>query len=322
MHITIPLKCYFFYLDKRIDYYGDPLRDFGLAHFLERFSFKNPKKLDAKSDDTAPLSHRPYVSYGARGVPVKSLTKNNCSEEEMFIFNYLEEKRKLSGRTQKSKKSEDSDEEDESTLKAGDVDDDEFEDYLDGFFGKKKKSKKSLGEDNSEDEELDFLKDLGGEASMDTKEKKTQRKKKNVEIDDNDEDIDGDWDDEDDDGNADFEGGDNSDDEEGSIDFNEDEDEDDGDDDDDVNGGGMDNEDDDDDDDDDMNEFDGSSDDDLSGADSDDAPPSKSKKLKRDGSSLDERSFAKKLKHSDGKLCCFCKISETTLIKLLYFSFD
>ncbi|XP_055914000.1 CCAAT/enhancer-binding protein zeta [Eupeodes corollae] len=169
---------------KRIDYYGDPLRDFSLPHFLERFAFKNPKKLDKDAAELPTIHSKRYVSYGARGKPVKSLTKSNCTEDEMFIFNYLEKKRETA--VVAKKKGEDEDENE-----VGDVDDDEFEEYLDGFFGKKKKKG---ADEEDEDEELDFLKELGGELKDDD-DKKKKKKKKTVEEDD-DEDMDDDeWDD-------------------------------------------------------------------------------------------------------------------------------
>uniref|UniRef100_T1GKH2 CCAAT-binding factor domain-containing protein n=1 Tax=Megaselia scalaris TaxID=36166 RepID=T1GKH2_MEGSC len=73
---------------KKISYYGDPLKDFSLAHFLERFVFKNPKK-NEKSLSEVPqtVQHKNYISYGSRGKSVKSLTRTNCTEDEKFIFN-------------------------------------------------------------------------------------------------------------------------------------------------------------------------------------------------------------------------------------------
>ncbi|XP_073842108.1 nucleolar complex protein 1 [Musca autumnalis] len=288
--------------NKRIDYYGDPLRDFGLAHFLERFSFKNPKKLDDKSPASQhPLTHKSYKSYGSRGMSVKSLTKNNCTEEEMFIFNYLEHKRKQAELVKTKTDGDDDDEEEGGHLQARDVDDDEFEDYLDGFFGKK--SKKAQKEEDgvvSDPEELDFLKDLGVEpGKSDGKIKKAKSKKKSADEDDV-EDIDADWgdddgddedvDDEDEeiDGDVEFEGNDVSDDEEGSIDFNEDDDDDDIEEDDDDEEFGLDGEDD-------FDDGDNSMSEEMS---DDEMRPPKAKKSKKDASALNERSFAKKLKHS------------------------
>ncbi|KAI8126153.1 hypothetical protein FF38_10983 [Lucilia cuprina] len=271
--------------NKRIDYYGDPLRDFGLPHFLERFSFKNPKKLDQEKSNVTTIGRKHYVSYGPRGMPVKSLTRNNCSEEEMFIFNYLEQKRKQSV---VAKTSADEDEEDtEGDLKAGDVDDDEFEQYLDGFFGKKSKKEDKHEPD---EEELDFLKEFEGVLGGESKKSKGKAKKKVADDEeDNMEDIDADWGDDDED--DDDKGSDLSDDEEGSIDFNANAEEDDEDDDD--ASISMDEDFDD--------EEEHSSDSDLDEDDDDDEEGEpKHKKSKKDAlTDMNERNFAKKLKHSD-----------------------
>ncbi|XP_065360520.1 CCAAT/enhancer-binding protein zeta [Calliphora vicina] len=267
--------------NKRIDYYGDPLRDFGLPHFLERFSFKNPKKLDQEKSNVTALGHKHYISYGPRGMPVKNLTRNNCSEEEMFIFNYLEQKRKQSVVTKP--KTEDEEDDEESPLKTGDVDDDEFEQYLDGFFGKKS----SKAEKHEADaEELDFLKEFEDVLGADAKQSKGKAKKKlAADEEDNMEDIDADWGDDDDDDK----GSDLSMDEDGSIDLNQNED---GDEDDDDQSISMDEFEDNED------EPDHSSDSDIDADDDDDEP--KHKKSKKDAlSDMNERNFAKKLKHSD-----------------------
>lgn len=276
----------FYRLDKRIDYYGDPLRDFGLPHFLERFSFKNPKKLDQEKTSSTP-GHKNYVSYGPRGMPVKSLTRNNCTEEEMFIFNYLEQKRKQA--VVPKTKGED-DEGGEEDLKAGEVDDDEFEEYLDGFFGGKKGSKGEAEE--ADDEELDFLKEFEGALAGDSKKSKGKSKKKaGSDDEDNMDDIDADWGDDDDIDK----GSDLTDDEDASIDFNQPEDDED-DDDESISMDEMP----DNDDSEDEPDFSGSESD-LDDDDDDEDEP-KRKKSKKDAlaTTVDERSFAKKLKHSDG----------------------
>ncbi|KAH8293940.1 hypothetical protein KR054_006776 [Drosophila jambulina] len=279
----------------RIDYYGDPLRDFGLPHFLERFAFKNPKKLDAASQQTAEsatVAHKRYMAYGARGQSVRSLTKANCTEDEMFIFNFLEHKRRQAEILAQSKKQlgvkkeepADGDQEDgeagEEYLKEGEVDDDEFEAYLDGYFGKK--FKEGADVDEQEDEELNFLEELGGEIQADKSKDKKKKKQTADKSEDDMEDIDEDWGD-DDLGEEDDEGGeDQSDDETGSIDLEPlDDDEDDDDDAGSISDG-------------DSSEAPESPDDD----DDDDAPP-RSKKSRQDSSGMfNGRSFAKTLKQS------------------------
>lgn len=261
----------------RIDYYGDPLRDFGLPHFLERFSFKNPKKLDHEKKSTSVISHKQYVSYGTRALPVKSLTRNNCSKEEVFIFNYLEQKRKQASVPNKPVVG-DAEENEEESSKGGDVNDDEFEDYLDGFFGKKSLKRDRNTKDEEDDEEIDFLKEFEGALRTGTKEKKP-KKKIASEDDDDVNDIDNDWGDDDD--KEDFAASDMSEDEEASVDFNDEDDEDDAS----IS----------------LDEMDDNEDEDNSDSDIDDGEPKSKKSKKNSLPEIDERSFAKKLKHSDGK---------------------
>lgn len=167
---------------KKISYYGDPLKDFSLAHFLERFAFKNPKKSEKPLAEMATVSkHNIYSSYGARGRPVKSLTRTNCTEDEKFIFQYLEKKRLKQGTV--PKKTADDDE-------VGDVDDDEFEAYLD------KLGAPTGEEDDDFDEEfkVDYLKEIGGELT-DSQKSKKKKKASTVDVDDDEDmdDIDKDW---------------------------------------------------------------------------------------------------------------------------------
>ncbi|XP_017133754.1 uncharacterized protein F23B12.7 [Drosophila elegans] len=281
----------------RIDYYGDPLRDFGLPHFLERFAFKNPKKLEApQAAESASVAHKRYMAHGARGRPVKSLTKANCTEDEMFIFNFLEHKRRQAEIVAQNKKQKevkkdeaDGDGEDgeagEEYLKEGEVDDDEFEAYLDGYFGKKFKD----GVDEEQDEEeLNFLQELGGEMQKE-KSKDKKKKKQTDKAEEDMEDIDDDWGDDDlgdEDDEMEGAGEDQSDDETGSIDL-EPLDDDDDDDEGSISEGGQD--------DSDSSDAPDSSDEDD---DDEDAPPRSKKSRKEPTDMVGGRTFAKTLKQS------------------------
>lgn len=168
-----------FHLDEAIKFYGDPLVDFSLTHFLERFAFKNPKK----ETDEKPMSlvksiyNRSYSSHGSRGQSVQRLTGLNCSEEEKFIFAYLDKKKERRALFGLDKKDADDD----------DIDDDEFDAYLDGLGGKK--SGKSEGDVDSEEEDFDFI---GG-----FNEGSTKKGKDNGEMDEGDADWDSDENDDD-----------------------------------------------------------------------------------------------------------------------------
>lgn len=185
-HPTVQLFAQSIIESRTITHYGDPLKDFCLTQFLERFSFRNPKKLDDKKVGAESLAqvvhHKNYKAHGGRGQPVQNLTKSNCSEDERFIFHYLEQKREKRQAIRKAigKDGIDSDDSD------GDVDDDEFEAYLDGLGGKK-------GDDGEDDEEFDFMGDLGDELRDDATKKPAKKGKRKA--DDDDEEGGGDWDD-------------------------------------------------------------------------------------------------------------------------------
>lgn len=70
-----------------IGYFGDPLRDFSLTQFLDRFSFKNPKKGTAvEIQKKSTMNNKGYQAKGSRGQSVHLLTEKNCTEDEKFIF--------------------------------------------------------------------------------------------------------------------------------------------------------------------------------------------------------------------------------------------
>lgn len=109
------------FTEKPINFYGDPLRDFCLTQFLDRFAFRNPKKPteNVKSQSMAQLvHHKNYKASGSRGLPVKELTKSNCTEDEMFILEYLQQKREKQAVFAKNESDEDD---------ADSVNDDEFD---------------------------------------------------------------------------------------------------------------------------------------------------------------------------------------------------
>ncbi|CAG2118262.1 unnamed protein product, partial [Medioppia subpectinata] len=96
--------------NERVDYSGDPLTDFSVKRFLDKFAFRNPKKLEKKlaktstqsrvfgrlqapdsTGDGDPTAVRPdinskdYVNQSATRVPL----------DEMFIYNYLKQRQSM-----------------------------------------------------------------------------------------------------------------------------------------------------------------------------------------------------------------------------------
>lgn len=157
--------------NQNIKYFGDPLKDFGLSHFLERFAFKNPKKVDPKEEKSA-FKHHSYQPKGSRGQSVFLLTDQSCTEDERFIFDFMQRKREI-----REKHTKFSDEkEDDSDVDS--VDDDEFDAYLD-----------TLGAANDyekSERDFDYLSDLQKE-SNETSDKSKKKKKSTDSDDDQDE---------------------------------------------------------------------------------------------------------------------------------------
>lgn len=155
---------------------------------MDRFAFKNPKKDNAKQGTVAQsFYHKHYVPRGSRGNSVNQLNNTNCTEDERYIFEYMNRKRERRAALGLDKPQANDDE----------IDDDEFDAYLDTLGGEKSKGE----ETGDDDEELDFMGAFG------SKPKKSSSKEKNKPKDDDQ--VDDDWDSEpesDNDGEDEFEG--------------------------------------------------------------------------------------------------------------------
>ncbi|CAL8099727.1 unnamed protein product [Orchesella dallaii] len=125
-----------------IVYQGNPLKDFTITRFLERFVYKNPKK-----PKVTPGVPRQYQPKGLRNIPVNSNDylrneESKIPEEEKFFYRYFTEK-----------KAEKSDADVESETES--VGDDEFDELMDNYF------KSSKGKDADEDDfDVDFAANL------------------------------------------------------------------------------------------------------------------------------------------------------------------
>lgn len=120
---------------KPIDYTGDPLEDLTLIRFLDRYVFKNPKKLEDKKvlRKNDPLAQRAgYAPKGIRSLPVDSAAYLNETEEripidELFLYRYLKQKNELKQHIKKEEEEEADNEDVES------VNSEEFNDMLDNL---------------------------------------------------------------------------------------------------------------------------------------------------------------------------------------------
>lgn len=159
---------------QKINYFGDPLKDFSLSHFLERFAFKNPKKVDPKDEKSA-FRHS-YQPKGSRGQSVYSLTDQTCTEDERFIFDFIQRKREIKEKYIKLNPKE------EETSDVESVDDDEFDSYLDTLGAK-------ADYDKSE-QDFDYLSEIQNESN-----KNEVASKKKAKVEDDEEDMNDNWED-------------------------------------------------------------------------------------------------------------------------------
>lgn len=155
--------------------------DFSLTRFLDRFAFKNPKKAAEEPKEVKSVVQakhakvKEYKQQGSRGIPVTALTDRNCTEDERFIFNYLERRRQIMGKKEEADSDSEAD---------GDLDDDEFDSYLDGLSAK--------GSSKS-GEQVDYMKEMNGlPDSVDGAEEKGKKRKKSKE-EDGDSEAEDDW---------------------------------------------------------------------------------------------------------------------------------
>ncbi|KAI5704631.1 hypothetical protein M8J75_007422 [Diaphorina citri] len=156
-----------------VDYSGDPLLDFTLSRFLDRFSYRNPKKHAAHILASGVGEKRRFYNPGGlKGMGVNTDEYLNHSEQsipvdELFLYKYLRQKREKKAAEEEEKKALDSnkkkegktegEEEEEET----DSDDDnssvcseEFEEMLDNMMG---------GKDT---EDLDFADDVAASKTL------------------------------------------------------------------------------------------------------------------------------------------------------------
>ena len=136
-----------------INYTGDPLSDFTIARFLDRFVFRNPKKDPEKNKPSTVLGKRNiYRPAGIKAVAPDSkdfLNRdvNNVPSDELFIYKYFQEKLQRKGAK-------------EDNEDAASVTSEEFNSFLDSY-GRKS---------DFDDEDLDFAGGLGEKGEVDNNE--------------------------------------------------------------------------------------------------------------------------------------------------------
>ncbi|KAH8032245.1 hypothetical protein HPB51_024022 [Rhipicephalus microplus] len=175
-----------------VAYPGDPLQDFTLSRFLDRFVYRNPKAPGAHQpvmeDQAASVfgRRRQYTPKGVRKMDVLSQqyqqqVEANIPPEETFLYRYFKQERERrkaeKGKDEDKKKKDANDDElssDAESVASDDVDRvlDMFEPGVDGeldfasAFSKGKKRKKGKaesddsGDEDSDDEDEDDLEGL------------------------------------------------------------------------------------------------------------------------------------------------------------------
>ncbi|XP_073709262.1 CCAAT/enhancer-binding protein zeta [Garra rufa] len=117
-----------------IQYMGDPLQDFTLIRFLDRFVFRNPKQTKGKQNTDTTVMQPKYrrTFSNIQSLPVNSekyLAKEESQipVDEVFFYRYFK-KRDAENQRKRPNKNEDNE-------SVEDVDDDEFERALDAYEG-------------------------------------------------------------------------------------------------------------------------------------------------------------------------------------------
>ncbi|XP_018569257.1 CCAAT/enhancer-binding protein zeta [Anoplophora glabripennis] len=142
-HPTVKLYATNIINGESIKYSGDPIKDFTLIRFLDRFVFKNPKKIDEKPGSHPTFGIRKlYKPKGVKMLSVNSAgylkeSQQNIPVDELFMYSYLQNKYR-----EKEPNEEDSDLES--------VQSDEFEEMLDKMSGIK-----------DVDEDIDYMDEIG-----------------------------------------------------------------------------------------------------------------------------------------------------------------
>ena len=127
-HPTVALYASTLLSGKFIEFDGDPLQDYTLMRFLDRFVYKNPKKVEKLKDSSEPKK-RQYIPTGIKLVPANSSKyleeELSIPVEEKYLYRYFAHKDAVN--RQKGIFSDDEE-----------VDDDEFDEFIKNYEGTSK----------------------------------------------------------------------------------------------------------------------------------------------------------------------------------------
>ncbi|XP_077443544.1 CCAAT/enhancer-binding protein zeta [Stigmatopora argus] len=115
-----------------IQYSGDPLQDFTLMRFLDRFVFRNPKQSMGKQNTDAtvmkPKRKDPGVFLAVNSQEFLAKEESQISADQIFFYRFFKKKQQEEADLRRPKR-------DNDTESVVDVDDDEFEKILDSCEG-------------------------------------------------------------------------------------------------------------------------------------------------------------------------------------------
>ncbi|XP_019763522.2 CCAAT/enhancer-binding protein zeta [Dendroctonus ponderosae] len=171
-HPTVALWAGKIMKGEKVNYPGDPLKDFTTIRFLDRFAFKNPKSLEDKTGAHPTFGKRKmYKPKGVKTLRVNTKgylneDEKNIPVDELFLYSYLQQ------RYQDRSTFKD---EDDSDLES--VQSDEFEEMLERM----PQFKDAVG-----DADLDFMGEIGDNLK---KQKKATKRKSTQDSDEEDDQL-------------------------------------------------------------------------------------------------------------------------------------
>ncbi|KAL7520222.1 hypothetical protein ACHAWX_006115 [Stephanocyclus meneghinianus] len=122
--------------DGKISYAGDPLKDFSLAPFLDKFAFRNPKAVNKAKRGVEGIAGRKTLTAKSTGLPMNDpsfLEAENIPAEEEFFHHFFVERAKrdeIKGVVRGNGRTKDRDDEEDEALDAAEKVADEVSSYI------------------------------------------------------------------------------------------------------------------------------------------------------------------------------------------------
>jgi ribosome biogenesis protein MAK21 len=122
--------------DGKISFAGDPLKDFSLAPFLDKFAFRNPKSVNKAKRGVEGIAGRKTLPAKSTGLPMNDpsfLESENVSAEEKFFHQFFVERAKrdeIKGVVRGNDRTKDRDDEEDEALDAAEKVADEVSSYI------------------------------------------------------------------------------------------------------------------------------------------------------------------------------------------------